>query len=211
MKQIQTKKHPHKADQPMAENKTNQHFIYKMHKHHLIVKIAEIALFVSLFVFSATLAMAAPVTAENVENLVNQERTIRGISPLNINYSLDNAAQNKSTDMIKRNYFEHYAYGLSPWVFIQNENYDYLYAGENLAMDFNTAEGTVSAWMASPSHRKNILNPDFNDMGVGVIKGEFSDNSGQRETTMVTNLFATEKPAIIRIFDNVVEKLKNIF
>ena len=203
MKQIQTKN----------KNQTDldQHFIYKMHKHYLIVKIVEIALFVSLFVFSAALALAAPINPENVEKLVNQERTSRGISPLNINYSLDFAAQKKSFDMINRNYFDHYAYGLSPWIFIQNENYDYLYAGENLAMDFNTAEGMVSAWMASPSHRKNILNPDFNEMGVGVVKGEFSDNSGAHETEMVTNMFATRKPAIIRVFDNVVEKLKNIF
>lgn len=189
----------------------DQHFIYKMHKYHLIAKIVEIALFLSLFVFSAALAMAAPIAPKNVENLVNQERTSRGLNPLNVNGSLDSAAQKKSTDMIKRNYFEHYAYGLSPWVFIQNENYDYLYAGENLAMDFNTAEGMVSAWMASPSHRKNILNPDFNEMGVGVVKGEFKDNSGAHETEMVTNMFATKKPAIIRVFDNVVEKLKNIF
>jgi hypothetical protein len=203
MKQIQTNN----------KNQTDldQHFIYKMHKHHLIVKIVEIALFVSLFVFSAALAMAAPVTSDNVENLVNQERTSRGLAALKINYSLDNAAQKKSSDMIKRNYFDHYAYGLSPWVFIQNENYDYLYAGENLAMDFNTAEGMVNAWMASPSHRKNILNPDFNEMGVGVVKGEFSDTAGQRETTMVTNMFASPKPAVIRIFDSVVEKIKNIF
>jgi len=203
MKQIQTK-NKNQID-------LNQHFLSKMRQHYLVIKIVEIFLLLSLFALYATLAMAAPITAENVEDLVNEERTSRGISPLNVNQSLDDAAQKKSADMIGRNYFDHYAYGLTPWAFISNENYDYLYAGENLAMDFNTAEGMVSAWMASSSHRKNILNPDFSEIGVGVVKGEFIDNSGQRETEMVTNLFATRKPAVIRLFDNVVEKLKNIF
>lgn len=211
MKQTETKNIRTGRIRYERKNDLDQHFLHRMHKHRVVVKIAEIALFISLFVFSATLAMAAPITTKNVKDLVNQERTIRGIIQLDINYSLDSAAQKKSTDMITRNYFDHYAYGLSPWVFIKNENYDYLYAGENLAMDFDTAEGMVSAWMASSSHRKNILNPDFNEMGVGVVKGEFVDNSGHRDTTMVTNVFATKKPAVIRIFDNIVEKIKIIF
>lgn len=201
-----------KSNQKINSDEINhRNFAYRIHKHRIIVKIIEIVLFILLFVFSAALALAAPITSENVENLVNQERANRGLIPLKVNDSLNTAAEKKSTDMVKRNYFDHYAYGISPWVFIQSENYDYLYAGENLAMDFDTAEGVVSAWMASPSHRKNILNSDFDEIGVGVVKGEFSDNSGVRESTLVTNMFATKKPAVIRMFDNIVEKIKNIF
>jgi uncharacterized protein YkwD len=185
--------------------------ITKLHKHHLIVKIAEIALFSSLFICAASLAKAAPVTTENIENMVNAERTERGIAPLKVNQSLDNAATNKSVDMISRDYFDHYALGLTPWDFIKVQNYDYLYAGENLAMDFNTSEATVNAWMNSPAHRKNILNPDFQEMGVGVVKGEFTDSNGTHETQMVTNMFATEKPAIIKVFDNVIDRIKSVF
>lgn len=199
-----------KIDQKQIE-KTDRIAIHKLHKHHLIVKIAEIALFVSLFACATSLAKAAPVTSKNIETIVNAERTQRGIAPLKVNESLNSAAYNKSTDMISKNYFEHYALGLTPWDFIKNQNYDYLYAGENLAMDFNTSESTVNAWMNSPAHRKNILNPDFTDMGVGVVKGEFSDSAGVRETQMVTNMFATPKPAIIRIFDNLVDKIKSAF
>lgn len=185
--------------------------IHKLHKHHLIVKIAEIALFSSLFVCAASLAKAAPVTPENIEIMVNAERTQRGIAPLEVNDYLNHAAYNKSIDMISKNYFDHYAYGLTPWDFIKNQNYDYLYAGENLAMDFNTSEAAVNAWMNSPAHRKNILNPDFQEMGVGVVKGEYSDSAGTHQTQMVTNMFATPKPAIIRVFDNIAEKIKSIF
>lgn len=185
--------------------------IHKLHKHHLVVKIVEIALFSSLFICAASLAKAAPITNQNIEKLVNTERTQRGIAPLNVDESLNEAAYNKSLDMIRRDYFEHYAYGLTPWDFIKNQNYDYLYAGENLAMDFTSSESLVNAWMNSETHRKNILNPDFTEMGVGIVKGEFTDSIGNKDTQMVTNMFATKKPAIIRVFDSVVEKIKSVF
>lgn len=199
-----------KKEQKQIEN-DYQIAVMKLHKHHLIVKIAEIVLFSSLFICAASLAKAAPITAENIENMVNAERVERGIAPLKVNQSLDNAATNKSLDMISRDYFDHYALGLTPWDFIKVQNYDYLYAGENLAMDFNTSEATVNAWMNSPAHRKNILNPDFQEMGVGVVKGEFTDSAGTHQTQMVTNMFGTKRPAIIKAFDNIMEKIKSVF
>lgn len=202
MEQTQTQK--------VIKQKEKQHIFEQIHRYRIIIKIAEILLLAILFSSWLVLVEAAPITEKNVEVLVNKERTVRGIQPLKINQSLNIAAQRKSLDMIKRDYFEHYAYGLTPWNFIINENYDYLYAGENLAMDFSTSEGMVSAWMDSPTHRKNILNPDFEEMGVGIVKGEYSDNSGTAQTTMVTNMFATKKPAVIRVFDLVVSKLKEV-
>lgn len=200
------------------QNKINQktkidavHPIYRVHKHHLALKLIELALFLVLFIISASAASASSVSTDNIETLINQERTSRGLDPLTDNSQLDQAALSKSADMISRKYFEHYAYGLSPWDFIKNQNYDYLYAGENLAMDFQTSEAMVSAWMNSPMHRKNILNPDYTEMGVGVVKGQFTDAGGTRETYMVTNMFASPRPAIIRVFDNIVSKVKSIF
>lgn len=187
------------------------HPIYRIHKHHLALKLIELALFIALFIISASAASASSISSDNIESLINKERTSRGIAPLKDNSKLDQAALNKSADMISRKYFEHYAYGLTPWDFIKKQNYDYLYAGENLAMDFETSEGMVSAWMNSETHRKNILNPDFTEMGVGVVKGGFTDSRGVRETQMVTNMFAAPKPAIIRAFDNIVERIKSIF
>jgi uncharacterized protein YkwD len=181
-------------------------------RHHLSKKILEIAVFILLFSsMVVTSAKAAPITEANVRSLVNAERTSRGISGLYSEDRLKAAAVNKSTDMIERDYFEHYAFGLSPWDFIAKENYSYLYAGENLAMDFDTAEGMVAAWMDSPTHRANILNEDYADIGVGVVKGEFTDASGTHETVMVTEIFGREKPAIIRIIDTAVEFVRGLF
>lgn len=181
-------------------------------RHHLSKKILEIAVFILLFSSSvATSAKAAPITEANIRSLMNAERTSRGIVGLHSDDRLKRAAFNKSTDMIERDYFEHYAFGLSPWDFIAKENYNYLYAGENLAMDFDTAEGMVSAWMDSPAHRANILNEDYADIGVGVVKGEFTDASGTHDTVMVTEMFGREKPAIIRAIDTAIAFMRGLF
>ncbi len=163
-------------------------------------------------VLFASHALASPINTENVLQSLNQERTSRGLPKLTIDPDLTSAASLKSKDMLNRNYFEHFAFGLSPWDFIRNAGYNYLYAGENLAMDFNTSEGMVSAWMNSPAHRDNILNPDFRETGLGIIKGEFTENGKSHTTTMVTDMFGREKPTIVKAFDYITKDLfKNLF
>jgi hypothetical protein len=60
-------------------------------------------------------------------------------------------------------------------------------AGENLAWGagaLSTADGLVAGWMASPSHRANVLSRDFRDVGVGVVLGSPSDrDTGVTVTT----------------------------
>jgi len=166
--------------------------------------------FAYIITFAGT-AYASEINFDNVGNLINQERSKRDLPKLKINQELNNAAALKSKDMINRNYFEHYAYGLSPWDFVKMAGYNYLYAGENLAMDFNTAEGMVGAWINSDAHRNNILNPDYIEMGVGIVKGEFTENSTNHETIMITNMFGREKPAIIKAFDYLAQSILNLF
>lgn len=156
-------------------------------------------------------SFASSITAENLGLLINKERVYNGLQPLKIDPNLNAAANLKSGDMLKRNYFEHFAYGLSPWDFISVSNYNYLYAGENLAMNFDTAEGTVSAWMSSSKHRANILSPDFEDMGLGVAQGTYVVNSEKRDTIMVTNMFGRKKPVILDFFDKIAEQISSIF
>jgi uncharacterized protein YkwD len=152
--------------------------------------------------FSFTVAFASPINEANLTNLINGERESRDLPLLNINNDLDNSATLKSKDMINRDYFDHYAFGLSPWDFIANGGYDYLYAGENLAMDFQTSEGMVKAWMNSPTHRDNILNPEYRDLGIGVVKGTYTENGTEKTTTIVTTMFGREKPPIVKWIDS---------
>jgi len=169
-----------------------------------------------VFVFILTLAFstltyASEITPENIVGAVNKEREINGLSPVMVSPQLQIAARNKSVDMIARNYFEHYAFGKTPWSFIQSEGYDYSVAGENLAMGFNSAEGVVSAWMNSPSHRANILNPEFQNIGVGVVKGAYTENGQTNQTTMTTEMFATPKSKVNQLIDRVIATLNKLF
>jgi len=167
----------------------------------------------SLFIIvsNASATLASEISEDNILGLINKERTYRGIPSLEVRDELREASINKSKDMITRNYFDHYAFGLTPWDFITNSGYDYLYAGENLAMDFDTSEGMVSSWMKSSAHRNNILNPEFDETGIGVVKGEYTEGGNTHTTYMVTNMFGKEKPAVLKVIDRVVDFVKNIF
>ena len=70
--------------------------------------------------------------------------------------------------MAKNAIFPIHRRGTTPWSWIEKENYDYNYAGENLAMDFQSAEKMEEAWMASPTHRANILNGKYREIGMAV-------------------------------------------
>ena len=125
-----------------------------------------------VFVFSFNYARASVITPTEVISLVNQARTQDGLDVLEINKKLSEAAQGKADDMVKYGYFDHTSpQGVTPWDWFKKYNYDYTYAGENLAMGFWSAEGQENAWMNSASHRKNILNPNYQEVGVAVAQG----------------------------------------
>ncbi len=176
------------------------------------VSILALILFsVFVLVSNASAALASDITEDNILKLINKERIYRGIPSLESRDELKEASKSKSNDMLTRNYFDHYAFGLAPWDFITDSGYDYLYAGENLAMDFDTSEGMVRSWMQSATHRNNILNPDFDETGIGVVKGEYTEDQNTHTTYMVTNMFAKEKPTVLKLIDRVVDFVRNIF
>ncbi len=122
---------------------------------------------------------ASDITPANILYEVNHERTIRNLNALTPNLALSAAAQYKANDMIQRRYFSHVdPDGNYIWNKIVQYGYNpYTTLGENLAVDFSDTESLMAAWMNSPSHRENILNPAFQDQGAGVTFGD--PNSGQ--------------------------------
>lgn len=137
-----------------------------------------VAVFCFLVVFPAQKVWASEITPKNIIQLVNKERFSQGLDVLTENSILDKAAQNKLSDMIEKNYFAHTSpEGLSPWHWIEKNGYDYQYAGENLAVNFTSAEDQHKAWMASATHRKNILNSSYKEIGVAVAKGTLEGHS----------------------------------
>lgn len=113
---------------------------------------------------------------KNLENqvikLVNQQRANKGLSPLTANWQLSRVARYKSQDMRDKVYFSHYSptYG-SPFDMMKNFGLSFYAAGENIAMGQSTPVQVMTSWMNSSGHRANILNPNYNEIGVGLAKG----------------------------------------
>ena len=118
-------------------------------------------------------ALAQSYTHAQIVKIVNDKRVEEGLSQLNVNYELSEAAQNKASDMADKSYFSHIsAIDGKKWSdFIKDENYKYEVAGENLANGFSEVDPMVEAWMLSPSHRENILNSRYQETGVGIAVG----------------------------------------
>lgn len=120
---------------------------------------------------------------QQVLDLVNAERAKRGISALTLDSSLSSVATKKSQDMVNKNYFDHTSptYG-SPFDMMKQFGISYRTAGENIAKGQKTPQEVVAAWMNSEGHRKNILNPNFTNLGVGIAKDS-------NKTTYWTQMF----------------------
>lgn len=100
--------------------------------------------------------------------LLNADRAANGLPALKLNMSLVRLAENYAQDMINRNYFSHYnPEGQSPFERMQQAGISYRAAGENLAIN-TSVTAAEKAFMNSSGHRANILNTNYNEVGVGV-------------------------------------------
>jgi len=143
-----------------------------------------------LFTTYPSLAQLSEIVSDRMINLTNQARQESGVEPLQFNADLAAAALAKGEDMIARQYFAHDTPdGKRPWQWIDRRNYDYVYAGENLAMDFVSAELVQEAFMKSPSHQKNILNPRYKEVGMAVLNGEINGH----QTILLVEFFGTQR------------------
>ncbi|MDP3964207.1 MAG: CAP domain-containing protein [bacterium] len=107
--------------------------------------------------------------------LTNQERLKHSLTPLSVNSQLTQAAHNKAADMLANNYFDHISPdGRQAWNFIDSAGYPYVYAGENLAINFHDPFTTIQGWMDSPGHRENLLYPHFQEIGIATHSGQLN-------------------------------------
>lgn len=163
-------------------------------KKILLLALLINGLFLGLFV-NSQMAWAKEITIKNVIELVNKERKSIGLDILTENCRLSQAAQEKSEDMASNNYFAHTSPdGLTPWHWIEESGYDYIYAGENLAINFSSAENQHKAWMESSEHRKNIISPNYGEIGVAVKEGNIN---GKGAVITVQVFGAREASAIV--------------
>lgn len=114
------------------------------------------------------------VLTQDVLSATNEQRTENQKNTLHINALLTEAAQAKADDMAAKGYFSHVSPdGKKFTSWIQESGYDYLYVGENLAVKFTSLSSLINAWMNSELHRKNILDDNFSETGIGIAEGEY--------------------------------------
>ena len=142
------------------------------------------------------LGYVSNIPVEDVIKLTNDERQKVGLPALEIDPDLTQAAMSKANYMFAKNYWAHTAPdGTEPWKFVTESGYKYRYAGENLARDFTTSEATVKAWMASPTHKENLLSGRYRDVGVAVVKGELNGV----QTTLIVQFFGTKMSQVSKV------------
>ncbi len=99
--------------------------------------------------------------------LINRQRVRRHLPPLSVSPMLNHSAQGWTDQMVASGDFSH-GPGDAFAQRISAAGYDWQIAGENIATGFPTPHSVVSAWMGSTEHCRNILNPEFRDIGTGV-------------------------------------------
>ncbi len=151
-----------------------------------------------LIVSSSTnvLGYATDINTTSLLKYTNQRRADAGLKPLTLNDKLSKAAYAKAQNMFAEDYWAHTSpSGKEPWDFIIASGYDYLYAGENLAVDFAHSKSVVDAWYNSPSHKANLLNSKYTEVGFAVVDGELQG----RKTTLVVQMFGYPRRQIAKV------------
>ncbi len=136
----------------------------------------------------------ARIASSVLVDLTNENRVAANERPLLRNPKLENAALLKGGDMANKEYFSHYSpEGVSPWHWFSVAGYTFLYAGENLAINFSNEENVDKAWLNSPKHKANILNGEFREIGIAAVSGMYNNSP----TIYVVQMFGT--PALLEI------------
>lgn len=144
------------------------------------------------------LAVATNVSSQNLLEETNKQRLAQSRPQLRLNNQLTLAAQSKAQDMVNLNYWSHNTpSGNPPWTFINESGYQYQKAGENLAYGFADSSDTINGWMNSQSHRENLLDKDFVEVGFGTASSNDFNHEGP--STVIVAMYgrsAHESPVV---------------
>lgn len=172
----------------------NNHRARALHTDALIVYALVFTMFnltlrIVHFAYPDILGYATNIHVQDLLAQTNAKRAEAGLSPLQLSDQLSAAAAGKASDMFANGYWAHVApSGKTPWDFIVGAGYNYSLAGENLAKNFQDSAGVVAAWMASPTHRDNIVKAGYQEVGFAVVNGVLNGE----ETTLVVQMFGTQ-------------------
>lgn len=146
-------------------------------------------------VSGSILGYASNITVAQVIESTNAQRSGSGLGILSYNDLLSQAAVAKAQNMFSEGYWAHTSpSGKQPWDFIKTAGYSYKIAGENLARDFDSTDPMMKAWMNSPTHRANIMNPRYKEIGIAVVDGHLNGV----ETTLVVQMFGASDSQVVQ-------------
>jgi len=138
------------------------------------------------------LGRVSSISAGELLTDTNVERSKDSLPKLKLNDQLSHAAFLKAQDMFAHNYWAHTSpTGVTPWKWLGDSGYNYNVAGENLAKNYPTSQATVDAWMNSATHRANILNGKYQDIGFAVVDGLLDG----RDATLVVAYYGSPATA----------------
>lgn len=134
------------------------------------------------------LGQQSQITTAGLLADTNKERAKQNEAPLALNQQLTRAAELKVQDMYTHQYWDHTSpSGVTPWAWFAKVGYSYSDAGENLAKNFYTSDAVSGAWIASPTHRANILKSAYSDVGFATMDGQLDG----KPTTLVVAMYGT--------------------
>ncbi|MDL2342056.1 MAG: CAP domain-containing protein [Patescibacteria group bacterium] len=152
----------------------------------------------SLWANHGVLGDATDYSSTTLLSDTNTQRAQAHEADLTIDPQLTAAAQAKAEDMAARNYWAHDTPdGKAPWAFITAAGYNYELAGENLAYGFADAQAAVNGWMNSPTHRANVLNAGYQQVGFGVVTTP--NYQGKGEQTIVVAEYGKPSTSVATI------------
>lgn len=167
-------------------------------KPHIFREVAVSAfLFVSVFLLGSSAGssffihktvLGAEIATSVLVDLTNEDRIAYNEKPLIRSSRLDKVAELKGQDMASKEYFAHNSpEGVTPWYWFRKVGYNFLYAGENLAINFTDSSEVEKAWLNSPTHRANIMNGEFREIGMAAVKGVYNNYP----TIYIVQMFGT--------------------
>jgi Cysteine-rich secretory protein family len=187
------RKHYKKYFVPHKHNQYHPHLF----RNTSIIIIVAISIFLLGISYGNSIFLKKTVLGVNIAtnvlvDMANQNRMQNNVAPLTRNAKLDSAAKMKADDMVSSGYFAHYAPdGTTPWYFIREAGYNFLYAGENLAINYTSEKEIDDAWMNSQYHKENLLNTNFRELGIGTREGVYQGV----DTVYVVQMFGARAEA----------------
>lgn len=166
---------------PHDGNAYRPHMLHPRRTMRYAAAFAVMKLLVVVVAIALPNAMFASAEASNallghLLAATNAFRTSVNVVGFHADPRLARSATAKADDMVTQSYFAHQSPdGRATEDFLRDAGYPYLVAGENLAMGSVDASAILAAWAASPTHRRNLVDADFADVGFGVERGVLED------------------------------------